>query len=96
MYDDIFRALADEHRRQLLQSLAEHDPQNEISATSAVHEEDTGVNRLTVEMVHVHLPLLEDCGLITWNRANDRVMRGPNFEKIRQILESMPDESNID
>lgn len=92
MYDKIFYVLAHEHRRQLLQSLKDHNPQTEIPAIDAVLEENSDEDTLRVKMVHIHLPMLEDCKLIKWDQANHRIKKGPNFEKIRWMLEAMPNE----
>nr|WP_218153825.1 hypothetical protein [Halopelagius inordinatus] len=40
-----------------------------------------------IELRHVHLPKLEESGLIEWNRESGAVARGPEFEEIEPLLE---------
>lgn len=43
--------------------------------------------RERIEFRHVHLPKLEEEGLIDWNRESNVVARGPDFEEIEPLLE---------
>ncbi len=38
-------------------------------------------------MFHVHLPKLEDYGYIEWNKETDQIIKGPQFDEIRPLLE---------
>ncbi|WP_158057919.1 transcriptional regulator [Halorussus halophilus] len=83
-----FEALAHEQRRTLLLALLESNPQD------AGFESPTGHSVLTdaeqreqIEMFHIHLPKLEDHGYIEWNEETDQIVKGPQFDEIRPLLE---------
>lgn len=39
-----------------------------------------------MELSHVHLPKLEDSGLIEWDSEAGTVSRGPAFEEVEPVL----------
>lgn len=90
MLDDHLRILADAHRRTILTSLLEDSPHS-VSPSRADGGSETGDvesrERTRIELRHVHLPRLEQSGLIEWNRESDTVARGPEFEEIVPLLE---------
>lgn len=45
-------------------------------------------------MCHIHLPEVEDSGLIHWDRDSHQVTNGPEFDEIRPILQSLEDDSD--
>ncbi|MBX0297136.1 hypothetical protein EGH23_19860 [Halomicroarcula sp. F27] len=80
-------ALADVERRKLLFELLTDGPRAE-PFTIADGGRSEGKSRSNgVRMYHVHLPKLADYGLIEWDRENDEVRRGPNFDEMRPLLE---------
>ncbi|WP_425504360.1 DUF7344 domain-containing protein [Salinilacihabitans rarus] len=101
-YDDVFDALADSHRRQLLVKLLS-SPQR-VSKPSGISREvaEADENLLhrhlsssrtiaeadeySVSMHHIHLPKLAEYGFIEWDRNDDLVMQGPHFDEIRPHL----------
>lgn len=85
----MFEVLSDEQRRQVLQALLEHNPQDDrdIVATDAVA--DDGTDR--VRLVHESLPRLADAGYVDWNTATHEITNGPNFEEVRPLLEATCD-----
>ncbi|WP_440008907.1 DUF7344 domain-containing protein [Halomicrococcus sp. SG-WS-1] len=91
-----FDVLANTYRRRLLMTLLAHDSQDgslRIPADIIVSDED--IDRLTISMTHVHLPKLEDMGLIEWDQNTNEVRKGPKFEEIQpllQLLDSHADE----
>lgn len=90
-FDDMVDALADVQRRKLLTALLEHNPQDDAPvAVADSNSESDAVERL-VSMQHVHLPKLVDYGFIEWNKETHEVIKGPNFEKIRPLLELLDD-----
>jgi hypothetical protein len=42
---------------------------------------------LQTELVHVHLPKLADRGYISWNREENTISKGPNWDDIAPLLE---------
>jgi hypothetical protein len=89
--DEIFFVLANEHRRRLLDDLLEHNSQ---VGTDFHHRADEPIDegeldRLNIEMIHIHLPKLEEMDFIWWDKATLTVRRGPRFDEIRPLLELM-------
>ena len=83
----IMSALANRHRRRLLMNLLEHNPKGEeLHPPEVVHEGEKSLETLQIEFVHVHLPLLEDLGVIHWDREAHTVVTGPQFEEVRPLL----------
>lgn len=80
MKDRYFRLLADEHRRDLLNAL-----RNEKSYPVPTREQDA--QQIKLRLFHVHLPLLEQAGIVEWNREDHTITRGPNYEEIRPMIE---------
>lgn len=88
--DDVFRALAERKRRVVLYFLLEHDdaPVEEIVdvVTGWCHTTDRRMatvedrNRVQIALSHVHLPLLEDVGIVT-----------VDSEQTHVSLDSLPD-----
>jgi len=74
---DSLRVLANEERQHLSHRLRYHDP----SGRETMHRDVTTTDRreqdLEVAFQHVHLPLLEDAGVITYDRATGTIERGP-------------------
>ena len=87
MKDRIFEALADETRRELLFALLEHDQQTD-SAVYGLPWEVTDSEEAVIERHHVHLPKLEDYGFIEWNREQQIVEKGPQYDAIEPYLEA--------
>lgn len=84
---DLFEAISNPYRRQLLIALLEHNPQDDydqdpldilVDAQKADTRETT--------MIHNHLPKLEEMGFIEWDRHKDELSRGPNWDKIAPVL----------
>ena len=87
-FDDILDALANPYRRQLLVALLAHNPQDDddrdpLDVISAPDEPEV----LQTELVHVHLPKLADRGYISWNREDNTISKGPNWDEIAPLLE---------
>lgn len=78
MIDDHFDALADEQRREVLLAVLDKNPRDDRSVTTAART--AGSERQT-ELHQVHLPKLEDYGLIDWNRERHEITKGPLFDR---------------
>lgn len=87
IFDEIFHALSDIHRRRVLRSLLVHNLQDH-SSISVNSEVLTDSERSTaIHMRHIHLPMLVQYGFITWDQDTNKISRGPQFEEIRPVLE---------
>lgn len=87
--DGYLDALANGERRALLYALLTHNPQSDTPAVVSAFESEP--HDRVVRMKHVHLPKLEDHGLVVWNRERAEVSKGPKFDDLRQLLELMHD-----
>lgn len=89
MFDEHLRILADANRRQILTSLLEESPRSVSVVRSDGGEEGRDGEkrqRQRVELRHVHLPKLEDGGLVGWNQESNVVTKGPEFGEIEPLL----------
>jgi DNA-binding transcriptional ArsR family regulator len=95
-WDTVFQALAAEPRRQVVVALLESDPDSALSLPEAANPSYMrfGPEQLSLELVHVHLPLLADGGFVEWEREPFAVERGPAFEEAAIVFESLYD--NVD
>ena len=71
------RALADEPEAATLADLASAVAAAETDAdqTDAAADEDTNSDAVTIELHHVHLPLLDEVGVVDYDAATKRVER---------------------
>ena len=88
--------LANKYRRRLLVALLEHNPQDDEDPQipDDVDITDEDLDDLMVQMSHVHLPKLEEAGLIEWDQDTNAVGKGANFGEIRPLLELMRDHAD--
>lgn len=86
--DQVYRALSQPVRRQLLLTLQKGTPctVEEIAAMQSGAENQA--EDVVVKLHHVHLPLLDDAGFIEWDRESETITKGPQFEDLRPHLET--------
>lgn len=89
--DTVLDVLANQYRRRVLVALSEHNPQDDddpqIPSDTELADEE--LETLRIQMIHVHLPKLEESGFIEWERGTNSIRRGPQFDEIRPLLELM-------
>ncbi len=78
--DRILDILCEHHRRMILLLLKEGIV--ETQADLMVR----GRDEMEMQLVHNHLPKLEDTGYIEWNRETGEISKGPCFEEIEPVL----------
>lgn len=92
-FDSAVTALGNRYRRRLLIALLDHNPQDDedaqqaeqaLGATSGPGTDDEIVE---TELIHNHLPKLEELGYISWNRETGAISTGPNWSEIKPLLE---------
>lgn len=83
MQDRYFTALANERRRDLLLSLRQ--------GTSRPVE--ASPDETTARLTHVHLPMLEDAGLVRWDRETETIARGANYDELEPLIAVLQTES---
>ena len=90
----VFELLSNGHRHRLLRTLLE-----EGSTTAIPPSDDTGPEAkpesVRLALYHIHLPKLDDAGLIEWDRDRNQVSKGPKFKTVVDLL-GRPDETDRD
>lgn len=78
--------LSDRDRRQVLFTLLTAESGEEVDLPAVEREESDA------SMHHVHLPKLADAGFVDWDRETDAVARGPAFDEVTPLLETLADQ----
>jgi hypothetical protein len=82
-FDQLADALGHQARRQILVELMEHNPVSESGLEgSAVSE---------IELIHSHLPKLDEMDYIVWDRESQTIMKGPIWEEIEPVVHLLRD-----
>lgn len=90
--NDILDALSNPYRRQLLVALLDHNPQDGSDRDPLdVLSEGDDAEVLETELVHNHLPKLDDMGYISWGRDNNNISKGPKWDEIAPLLKLIHD-----
>jgi len=90
--DDILDALSNPYRRQLLVALLDHNPQDDSDRDPLdVLSEADEAAVLESELVHTHLPKLDEMGYISWNRSTNTISKGARWGEIAPLLKLMHD-----
>lgn len=84
--DEVFRALADQERRRLLLAVFEQNASSFDYPDDVFPAHDVG-EEVHVRMNHVHLPLLDQAGLIEWDREDEQIAKGPTFDDVRPLFD---------
>jgi len=90
-WDTVFKSLSAEPRRQLIVSLLDTPvgqsvPLPESAAMSDVHSDPEG---LRIKLYHIHLPVLEDNGYITWEESPLIASHGPRFDEVAVVISAL-------
>lgn len=86
----VFELLSNGHRHRLLRTLLE-----EGSTTAIPPSDDTTPESVRIALYHIHLPKLDEAGLIEWDRDRNQVSKGPRFKTVVDLL-GRPDETHGD
>jgi DNA-binding transcriptional ArsR family regulator len=90
--DEIFVALSDETRRQILLAVAEYDSRTDTGvALRDIVGGSKASDHLIIDLYHNYLPHLDDSGFIDWNRKTNTISPGPRFEEIRPLVRILRD-----
>ncbi|WP_435158702.1 DUF7344 domain-containing protein [Haladaptatus sp. DFWS20] len=95
--DELFKLLADRHRRHILTYLVTHADQPVPLEALVEHLErhtDTDRERLVIRLHHLHLPKLADYGVIEYNSSLQLVSytEHPRLEALLQAGQSLGDD----
>ncbi|RZV08389.1 hypothetical protein BDK88_3363 [Natrinema hispanicum] len=90
-WDRVFAVLSAEPRRQIVDELVDVSAGESIPLPEAVVDgsASSAADRLRLRLCHHHLPLLEAEGVVHWESDPLRAYRGPNFEEVSVVLESL-------
>ncbi|WP_255152661.1 DUF7344 domain-containing protein [Halorarius halobius] len=80
-------ALSHRPQRRLLVELLYANPQDDTPVDDDEPKPKDEELELLLDFRHYHLPELEDKGLIDYDRENNVITKGPNFEEIKPVLE---------
>lgn len=80
---DVPEGLSTRGGTQAQQSGGDHPPPSSVQDSPS---SDRPVQQLDMELRHVHLPKLEEEGVIEWEHETGTVFRGPSFEEIKPTL----------
>lgn len=95
VWDRIFDALRHEHRRQLLAALQQQDPNDEgLQIPEDIEVDEIELQVLQAQLIHTHLPKLEEAGYVQWGRDQHIVTRGPKFDEIQSVLELLHEQQD--
>ncbi|KAA9398836.1 hypothetical protein Har1130_11555 [Haloarcula sp. CBA1130] len=90
-WDEVFKAVTAEPRRQLIIALSDAHPDETVplpeSAVNPNVPRDPEV--LRQKLYHCHLPMLSDHDFITWDTEPLVAGRGPRFEEVAAVFESL-------
>jgi hypothetical protein len=86
-FDTIADALGDQTRRNILLKLLDHNP---VKPLEAMATHDTREDE-KLQLIHTHLPKLDDMGYVTWDRENETIVKGPNWEAIEPVVRLLSD-----
>lgn len=74
--------LRDRHRRRILLGLSDGRVGHETDVTMRRSDLD----EVESDLQSTHLPMLEEEGIIEWNRETGEIRKGPNFDEIEPFL----------
>lgn len=65
--------------------------QSQDTQPSSLHSSSSQINgesmqQLEMQLHHVHLPKLEDAGVIEWEQGTQIVSQGPQFDRLEPVL----------
>lgn len=90
-WNDVFKALAADPRRRLIVALNDRPADEYVELPEAAMSTTIETNErvLCQQLNHRHLPLLADHDYIRWERDPLRAWRGPRFDEVSVVLETL-------
>ncbi|WP_162265520.1 DUF7344 domain-containing protein [Haloprofundus marisrubri] len=88
--DSALDTLSDSHRRHILLALTEQSlrPVDELHFNASL-DDDKDLTTHKLNLHHTHLPKLAEHGYLETNPQSDVVRRGPQFNAIESLLETL-------
>lgn len=88
MQDEWFGLLSDDLRRTILFELLERHGEDKTIAVAELPMEEYDPRTAQTLLYHIHLPRLDSAGVISWDRDEEMVAHGPQFEDLKPLLEA--------
>lgn len=82
--DVLFALLGDRHRRRVVTALVDEDSRTVEELVGAAPRGEPRTHELP--LVHVHLPKLQEAGVIEWESDAGVVRRGPRFDAVEAVV----------
>lgn len=82
-------ALVSMERRELLYELQKRPQDSDILENLEPANGESTETEFEIEMHHVHLPKLEQYGFVDWEPESDTVRRGPRFDDLEPMLDTL-------
>jgi hypothetical protein len=96
IHGQLYVALANRERRQLLFSLLEESPQTESPVDfDSPPDGIKGGEPSGIAYQHAHLPKLDDYGFIEWTPSVSCVEKGARFDEIEPVLEVLAEHHEV-
>jgi hypothetical protein len=92
MLDTSLRLLADRERRRILLTLL--DEESARDGTAVPSDRSAPSDADPTALYHSHLPKLDEVGLVRWDQEDHTVERGPRFEELRPLLETLDENTD--
>lgn len=86
-FDTVLESLSSSYRRQLLMALLHHNPQDDHDHDPMDLSSESDNEVMQSDIIHNHLPKLEELGYIEWERTTNQVKKGPNWNEIAPLLQ---------
>lgn len=81
----MFDILSHPHRRRVLVALGEDSPTDLDTLCETIATDAPGRD-VRIQLVHSHLPKLDDLGYVEWDRESGAVERGPEWPTLHPLL----------
>jgi len=85
----IYEALVHPYRRRLLVAML-HADRHDVPYPDPLEFTPTAEDeRRRIGMLHIHLPKLDDMGIIRWDRETEELSKGPRWDDLEPLLRWM-------
>lgn len=85
-FNEIFEALADPYRRQLLLSLIKSNPQDDDDPDPLNIHPEADEEPWELNIYMGHLPMLDGMGIIEWDEEGNEIIKGPDWAEFEPLL----------
>ncbi|OIB58372.1 hypothetical protein [Natrialba sp. SSL1] len=90
-WDQVFTATSADPRRQIIISLMDREPDQSVALPAAASNPNVPMDSTTLrqQLVHNHLPLLDDLGFVEWETDPLRAIRGDRFDEVAVVFTAL-------